>query len=63
MNNLIWLIRASRWVRNPPSRRMVYLVCGIIAAALILAGLEYAGLWPEALTLDHGRGGRAPLLR
>lgn len=61
MNNLIWLIRASRWARNPPSRRMVMLVFGIIALGLALLGLEYLGLWPDWATLDQGR--RPPIPR
>lgn len=60
MNNLIWLLRASRWARNPPSARMVILLLAIIAAGLVLVGLEHFGLWPEWATLDHGRGMRIP---
>lgn len=60
MNNLIWLIRASRWARNPPSRRMVILVFSIIALGLALLGLEYLGLWPEWATLDNPRRPRLP---
>ncbi len=46
MNNLIWLIRASRWARNPPSARMVKLVLAIIALGLALKGLEHFGMIP-----------------
>ncbi|AUH35000.1 hypothetical protein [Paracoccus tegillarcae] len=60
MNNLIWLIRASRWARNPPSRRMVILVFTIVALGLALLGLEYFGFWPEWATLDQGRRPRIP---
>ncbi|SMO60497.1 hypothetical protein [Paracoccus laeviglucosivorans] len=60
MNNLIWLIRASRWARNPPSARMVKLVLAIIAAGLVLAGLEHLGLWPEWAELDRPRGMHLP---
>ena len=60
MNNLIWLIRASRWARNPPSRRMVILVFSIIALGLVLLGLEYFGLWPKWATLDNPRRPRLP---
>ncbi len=51
MNNLIWLLRASRWARNPPSRNRVLLVLAIIAIGLALLGLEKAGLWPDWATL------------
>lgn len=56
MNNLIWLIRASRWARNPPSARMVVMVLAIIALGLTLAGLQHFGLWPDWATLDKPRG-------
>lgn len=61
MNNLIWLIRASRWARNPPKARTVVLVLAVIAAGLLLAGLEHFGLWPDWATLD--RPPRPRLLR
>lgn len=53
MNNLGWLIRASRWARNPPSAKMVMLVLAIIAFGLALVGLEYVGLWPEWATVER----------
>ena len=57
MNNMGWLIRAARWVRNPPSGGRVALVLGLIAFALDILALEWLGWWPEAMTLDHVRGG------
>lgn len=60
MNNLIWLLRASKWARNPPSARMVKLVFAIIGAGLLLVGLEWLGLWPEWATLYQGRRPRLP---
>ncbi|MDF3855778.1 hypothetical protein ACDP63_16035 [Paracoccus sp. P2] len=56
MNNLIWLIRASRWARNPPSAQRVKLVLAVIAAGLLLAGLEHVGLWPDWATTERPRG-------
>ena len=56
MNNMNWLIRASRWARNPPGPRQVKLVFGIIAAGLLLAALEKLGLWPDWATMERGRG-------
>jgi hypothetical protein len=56
MNNMNWLIRASRWARNPPGPRQVKMVFGIIAAGLLLVALEKLGLWPDWATLDRGRG-------
>ncbi|MDS9467496.1 hypothetical protein RGQ15_07900 [Paracoccus sp. MBLB3053] len=56
MNNLIWLIRASRWARNPPSAGRVALVLVIITVALVIAGLEFWGWWPEWATMERSRG-------
>ncbi|MFV0292024.1 MAG: hypothetical protein ACK5II_01860 [Paracoccus sp. (in: a-proteobacteria)] len=60
MNNMNWLLRASRWARRPPSMRMVKLVFAIIALGLILVALEKLGLWPEWATLEQGRKPRLP---
>ena len=60
MNNLNWLIRASRWARNPPSPRMGKLVLAIIALGLALKGLEHFGLIPDWAQMDRPRGMRLP---
>lgn len=60
MNNLGWLIRAARWVRNPPSAGQVKLVVGLILLALAIVTLEWLELWPTWATLEHGRGGGFP---
>lgn len=60
MNNLNWLIRASRWARRPPSMKFVIMVFAILAAGLVMAGLEWLGWWPEWATLERGRGPRLP---
>ncbi|MBK5945121.1 hypothetical protein CCR83_01330 [Rhodobacter veldkampii DSM 11550] len=52
MNPLVWLMRMSRWARNPPSPQRVKIVLGAIALAFALWGLELAGLWPDWATLD-----------
>lgn len=57
MGNLIWLLRATRWARNPPSMQRVLLVLGVVAAALTIGLIEWAGWWPEWASLDEGRGG------
>ncbi|MDO5603946.1 MAG: hypothetical protein Q4G25_02180 [Paracoccus sp. (in: a-proteobacteria)] len=56
MDNMRWLIRAVRWVRNPPGTAMVRMVFGILAAGLLLLLLEHLGLWPDWATLPRGRG-------
>lgn len=60
MNNLNWLLRAARWVRNPPSARHVMVLLAVIAVGLGIVGLEYFGLWPDWATADNGRGMRLP---
>ena len=56
--NPIWFIRMSKWARNPPSKRMVKLVFGILAVAIAIFLIErYIG-WPDWLSLE-----RTPRLR
>ena len=50
MNQLHWLLRAKRWVQNPPSAGRVKLVFGVIAVCLLIAGYEWAFGWPDWLT-------------
>ncbi len=52
--NLMWLLRASRWARHPPSLRKVLLFGGIIALCLGLAGFEYLFGWPDWLQVNQG---------
>ena len=60
MNNMIWLARAVRWVKNPPSDGRVALVVGVIVAAVVIATLGWLGWWPDWATMEHGRGVRLP---
>jgi hypothetical protein len=41
------LLRAKRWIQNPPSTKRVKLVCGVIALALLIVGMERLGFWPD----------------
>lgn len=50
-----WLLRAKRWVQNPPSQRRVILVLTVIALTLGLALIEHFFGWPEALTVERLR--------
>jgi hypothetical protein len=50
--NHIWLLRAARWARNPPSSGRVKLVLGVILVCLVLAGIEYFRGWPDFLTVN-----------
>ncbi|WP_299884515.1 hypothetical protein [uncultured Ruegeria sp.] len=40
-------LRMSQWARNPPSKRRVQLVFGIILLCLLVYGVEYMGWWPD----------------
>ncbi len=60
MNNLNWLIRASRWARNPPSPRMVKMVLAINAQGLAIKGLEHFGQNPDRAQMDRPRGMHLP---
>ncbi len=61
MNILIWLMRASRWSRRPPSARQVRLVLAVILVGLGIVALEWFGLWPEWAQVEPGRS-RLPRL-
>lgn len=50
-----WLLRMSRWARNPPSAKMVKLVLGIAAVLFTIYLVErYIG-WPEWLQSERMR--------
>lgn len=56
MNNLIWLLRARRWLQHPPSAGRVMLVLAILAVVLGIAGLQHFGWWPDWAVMDRPRG-------
>jgi predicted acyltransferase len=37
----------AKWARHPPSDKRVKLVFGIVAICLIIAGLEWLGVFPD----------------
>lgn len=47
----IWLMRAVKWARNPPSMAQVKRLLVIFAIVFAIFIIERAGLWPAALTL------------
>ena len=51
--NMIWLLRAAKWARNPPSAKRVKLVIAVIAVGLALLALEKLGWWPDWATQDQ----------
>ena len=55
MNNMMWLLRAVRWVRNPPSEGRVFLVVGVIVAVILLGTIDWMGWWPDWATMDPHR--------
>lgn len=50
-----WLLRMSLWARNPPSKKRVQFVLGIIVVALLIAGMERMGWWPDWATAQRMR--------
>lgn len=56
--NIFWLLRARRWVQNPPSLRTVIAVLAVVAVCLALAAVEFWIGWPEWLTTNGIGGGR-----
>ena len=53
MNNMIWLLRMARWVRNPPSAGRVKFVVAIIVVVVALGTIEWMGWVPEWATQDR----------
>ncbi|SDE13161.1 hypothetical protein [Limimaricola pyoseonensis] len=52
-----WLLRLTHWARHPPSPRRIGLILAVIAACLLLGGIEWLWGWPEALGVERvGRG-------
>ena len=56
--NVMWLIRAKRWVKNPPSPKRIKLVFGVVLACVVLVGIEkFIGV-PEWMQMERPhRGG------
>lgn len=54
----MWLVRASRWARNPPSMNRVIFGAVVIAVCLVLFGIERIWGWPEWLTPNRVPRGR-----
>lgn len=49
------LMQAKRLAERPPSFRRVVFFAAVIAASLLLAGIEAFVGWPDWLTVDSGR--------
>lgn len=60
MNNLAWLLRARRWIENPPPMRQVILIVAVIAVCVTIVVLDRSGLWPDWARLSEGRMPRLP---
>lgn len=58
--NMMWLIRAKRWVKNPPSPARIKLVFGVVLVCLVLVGIEkFIGV-PEWMQLERTNRGGIP---
>ncbi len=55
MNPMLWLMRASRWARHPPSAGRVKLVLAVIAVAVAIVVLDKTGYWPDWARMDRMR--------
>jgi hypothetical protein len=58
MSNLNQFLRMSRWAHKPPGWRQVRLVRIVLAACLVLYGIDRVFGWPAWLTLDETPKGR-----
>lgn len=58
--NLRWLMRMSRWARNPPSEKRVKLGLAIFAICLALFAYEYFIGAPEWMEGFKSRGRLRP---
>ena len=54
------LLRMAQWVRHPPSPRTVKIALVVIALAMVIYGIELAGLWPEWANVQ---GAKRPQIR
>lgn len=53
----LWLVRAARWARRPPSKERVMIVLGVVAlAALIIGGERLFGIELEDRDWNWRRG-------
>ena len=50
---MMWLLRASRWARNPPGKGRVMLAAAVIALALAILALDKTGYWPEWAQMER----------
>jgi len=53
--NFNWLMRMSRWARNPPSQKRVIRFAIVLGICLALWAVERFFGWPEALTPNQIR--------
>ncbi|MWB77018.1 hypothetical protein GLS40_03140 [Pseudooceanicola sp. 216_PA32_1] len=55
----MWLVRMSRWARNPPSPGRVKLVLAVVAICLLIVTLEHFFGTPDWMKVNP-RGPRLP---
>lgn len=52
--NPLWLLKMTRWLRHPPSRRQVQTMAVVLVLVLAILGLEHLGLWPDWARVNGG---------
>jgi hypothetical protein len=55
VNYLQMLLRAKQLAKRPPAPWRIKLYLGVIAACLLIIGIETFVGWPDWLTVDKGR--------
>jgi len=50
---MFWLVKMRKWLRHPPSPKMVRLGLCVVLAAFALASYEFYFGWPEALIVNR----------
>lgn len=53
--NEFWLLKMAQWVRHPPSMKRVIIGAVVLAAALIIIGADWLGLWPDWAHVTRAR--------
>lgn len=56
--NLFWLLRLSRWMRRPPSRRQLLVIVVVLGICAALVAVERTIGLPDWMQLEPQKRGR-----